>query len=153
MSARPESSLVFRPLCAPDLNILMAIEPTLYSHPWTYGNFADSLAAGHSCWVCEREGTMLGYGVLMLALDEAHLLNISVAGPFQGRGYGRALLYHLIAVARNHGARTMFLEVRPSNHVAIGLYEGAGFNEFSVRKGYYPAHGGREDAVLMGLTL
>ena len=99
------------------------------------------------------DGELIGYGALMVVLDEAHLLNISIAKAFQGRGFGRGLLEHFIEVARRHGGQMMFLEVRPSNISAIALYESMGFNEFSVRKGYYPAHNGREDAVLMGMAL
>lgn len=143
----------FRPMQFDDLDQIMTVEPQIYSHPWSRGNFADSMHAGYSCWVYELEGQFIGYAVMMLVLDEAHLLNISVAQDFQGCGMGRALLVHLIDVARQHGALTMFLEVRPSNQAARGLYESMGFNEFSVRKGYYPARQGREDAILMGLAL
>lgn len=144
---------IFRPMSTEDVDAIMAIEPEIYPHPWTRGNFSDSLNAGYSCWVVEHSGEVAGYAVLMMALDEAHLLNISIAKAFQGQGSGRRLLEHLMAVARSHGGQTMFLEVRPSNTAALGLYESMGFNEFSVRHGYYPAGKGREDAVLMGLAL
>jgi len=142
-----------RALRESDLNAVMAIEPKIYSHPWSRGNFADSLKSGYSCWVVELDGELMGYGAMMVVLDEAHLLNISIAKAYQGRGFGRALLDHFIAVAKRYGGQMMFLEVRPSNTAAIALYENMGFNEFSVRKGYYPAENGREDAVLMGLAL
>jgi ribosomal-protein-alanine N-acetyltransferase len=153
MSAVLKPAVRFRPLQMRDLDAVMAIEPLIYSHPWTRGNFSDSLQAGYSCWACEQDGELVGYAVLMLVLDEAHLLNISIAREFQGRGLGRSFLDHIIDTARGHGAQMMFLEVRPSNKSAIALYESMGFNEFSVRKGYYPAHKGREDAVLMGLAI
>lgn len=153
MNAVLQESTRFRPMQQEDLDAVMAIEPHIYAHPWSRGNFADSLNAGYSCWVCEQQGVVVGYAVMMLVLDEAHLLNISVAQANQGRGLGRALLNHLVEVARRHGAQMMFLEVRPSNRAARALYESMGFNEFSVRKGYYPAYNGREDAILMGLAL
>ena len=153
MSAQLKPAVTYRPMQEADLDAIMAIEPKIYSHPWSRGNFADSLKSGYSCWVVELDGELIGYGALMVVLDEAHLLNISIAKPFQGRGFGRGLLEHFIEVARRHGGKMMFLEVRPSNTSAIALYESMGFNEFSVRKGYYPAHNGREDAVLMGLAL
>jgi ribosomal-protein-alanine N-acetyltransferase len=153
MSAQLKPAVSFRPMQEADLAAVMTIEPNIYSHPWTRGNFSDSLNSGHSGWVCERDGEIVGYGMLMLVLDEAHLLNISVAKAFQGHGLGRALLAHFIEVARRHGGQMMFLEVRSSNIPAISLYESVGFNEFSVRKGYYPAEHGREDAILMGLAL
>lgn len=153
MSAVLEPDTVFRPMQFEDLDSIMQIEPKIYSHPWSRGNFADSLHAGYSCWIYESEGKVVGYAVMMSVLDEAHLLNISIAQDYQGRGMGRALLEHVIDIARRHGAQMMFLEVRPSNKNAITLYESIGFNEFSIRKGYYPAHNGREDAILMGLAL
>jgi ribosomal-protein-alanine N-acetyltransferase len=153
MSAVLDLSGRFRPMQFEDLDRVMEIEPKIYSHPWSRGNFADSLHAGYSCWVYESEGEVVGYAVMMSVLDEAHLLNISIAGERQGQGLGRALLNHLIDTARRYGATMMFLEVRPSNKNAIALYESIGFNEFSIRKGYYPAHNGREDAILMGLAL
>lgn len=153
MNALPKPAVTYRPMQESDLDAIMAIEPRIYSHPWSRGNFADSLRSGHSCWVCELDGAVVGYGVLMVVLDEAHLLNLSIAKAFQGRGLGRGLLQHFIEIARRHGGQMMFLEVRPSNTAALGLYEDMGFNEFSVRKGYYPAEHGREDAILMGLAL
>lgn len=136
-----------------DLDTVMQIETIIYPHPWTRGNFADSLKSGYQCVVFDLDGVMIGYAVMMMVLDEAHLLNISIAKPQQGRGLGRNLLEQLIKLAKRKKAQMMFLEVRVSNKPAIGLYESAGFNEFSVRKGYYPATNGREDAILMGLAI
>lgn len=153
MNAVLQPAAGFRPMQFEDIDRIMEIEPLIYSHPWSQGNFSDSLHAGYSCWVYELEGQLIGYAVMMIVLDEAHLLNISIAKDFQGCGMGRALLNHVIDTARRRQAQMMFLEVRPSNTAAIGLYESVGFNEFSVRKGYYPAHNGREDAILMGLAL
>ncbi len=136
-----------------DLDAVMRIEPTIYSHPWTRGNFKDSLDSGYSAWVMESAGEVLGYALVMLVLDEAHLLNISIAKAYQGQGLGRFLLAHMVAVSRQHGATNLFLEVRASNRQAIGLYEAMGFCEMGIRRNYYPAHHGREDAVLMGLAL
>lgn len=153
MNAQLKPAVTYRPMKKADLDAIMAIEPEIYPYPWTRGNFADSLKAGYSCWVCEHEDQLVGYAVLMMVLDEAHLLNISIARASQGRGWGRRLLEHVIAVARGYNGQVMFLEVRPSNKSALALYESMGFNEFSVRKGYYPAANGREDAILMGLAL
>ncbi|MCB5186514.1 ribosomal protein S18-alanine N-acetyltransferase [Methylobacillus caricis] len=142
-----------RPMQQHDLDEVARIEPTIFPYPWTRGNFRDSLDSGYSCWVYEQNGEVFGYAVLMMVLDEAHLLNISIAAPWQGRGLGRSLLQHMMDTARRHGALNMFLEVRPSNISAISLYESMGFNEMAIRRGYYPAKHGREDAVLMGVAL
>lgn len=143
----------FRPMAEADLDAIMEIEPHIYSHPWSRGNFSDSLVSGYSAWVLLDGAKIIGYALMMMVLDEAHLLNLSVAKAYQKQGLGRLLLEHMIAIAKKHAAANMFLEVRPSNISAIALYENIGFNEMAVRRGYYPAHNGREDAVLMGLAL
>jgi [ribosomal protein S18]-alanine N-acetyltransferase len=153
MSAQLQPNLQLRPMQMDDLDAVMQIEPTIYSHPWTRGNFSDSLNSGYSAWVLEENQTMIGYALMMLVMDEAHLLNLSIAKHQQKRGLGRYLLEHMMTIAKNHRAVNMFLEVRPSNISAIALYENIGFCEISVRRGYYPAKEGREDAVLMGLAL
>lgn len=141
-----------------DLDAIMQIEPTIYSHPWTRGNFSDSLNSGYSAWVLESDDKMIGYALMMRVLDEAHLLNLSITKPQQKQGLGRYLLEHMIEKAKQFQATNMFLEVRPSNVSAIALYENMGFCEMAVRRAYYPADPkisktGREDAVLMGLAL
>ena len=148
---KPQSAL--RPMRATDLDQVVAVERSIYSHPWSLGNFRDSLHAGYSCWVMEGRGELLGYGVLMIGVGEAHLLNLSIARTWQRRGFGTALLRHFIDLGARFGAARMLLEVRPSNAGARALYARAGFLELSVRRGYYPAEGGREDAILMGLDI
>ena len=153
MSTQLKPNLSLRPMQIDDLDAIMQIEPTIYSHPWTRSNFSDSLNSGYSAWVLEKDDEMIGYALLMMVMDEAHLLNLSIAKPQQKRGLGRYLLEHMISNAKQHKAINMFLEVRPSNVSAIALYENMGFSEMAVRRGYYPSEHGREDAVLMGLAL
>jgi ribosomal-protein-alanine N-acetyltransferase len=111
------------------------------------------MRVGYSCWVIDCGGVVAGYGVLMIGVREAHLLNLSIAPKWQGRGLGRSLLEHFVRIGRDSDAQQMFLEVRPSNTSARRLYADFGFRDISVRRGYYPAAGGREDAILMGLML
>ena len=153
MSAVLSDAPRLRPMLAADLDQVMPIERAIYDHPWTHGNFRDSLHAGYSCWMLECAGDAAGYGVLMIGVKEAHLLNLSVARAWQRRGLGHHLLHHFIAIARSEDAQCMFLEVRPTNLAARALYSQAGFHELYVRNGYYPAAHGREDAILMGLNL
>lgn len=141
------------PMNARDLNEIVAIEDTVYPFPWTRGNFTDSLTAGYSTWVCRVGGELVGYAVVMMAVDEAHLLNISVDKRRQGMGFGARLLRHAMGVARALGARSLLLEVRPSNERALELYRHFGFVRIGVRKAYYPAHEGREDAMVLVHTL
>ena len=149
MSIEPK----LRPMTASDLDAMMAIERVNFPFPWTEGNFKDSINSGYMCLVMEQGQQLIGYAVLMMVLDEAHLLNISVAKSYQGLGWGRYLLVQMMEIGREKGGLNMFLEVRPSNRSALGLYESMGFNEMGIRPGYYPAHNGREDAVLMGMAL
>jgi ribosomal-protein-alanine N-acetyltransferase len=136
-----------------DLAVVAAAEQRSYAFPWTAGNFADSLRAGHSGWVCRQGGRMVGYGVMMMAMDEAELLNITVLPEYRRRGLGGALLDHLCQVARGHGARRMLLEVRPSNGPGQALYRRFSFAEIGRRRGYYPGAAGREDAIVMAREL
>jgi ribosomal-protein-alanine N-acetyltransferase len=144
-----DRALGFAPMQEADLEWVAEQDKLLYPFPWAAVNFADSMSAGYGCWTMCEGGERAGYAVLMMVLDEVHILNISVVGERQGRGLGRRLLDHLAAVAREAGARQMFLEVRPSNTPALALYQRAGFETIGRRKGYYPAADGREDGLVM----
>jgi ribosomal-protein-alanine N-acetyltransferase len=136
-----------------DLDEVMAIERAIYTHPWTRGNFTDSLRAGYECRVLRLGAALAGYFVLLAAAGEAHLLNLSIAAAHQRTGHGSALLGEAADLARRLGARSLFLEVRPSNRAAQALYTRFGFRKIAVRRGYYPAHAGREDALVLTLPL
>lgn len=136
-----------------DLDEVLAIESAIYSHPWTRGNFADSLCAGYECKTWRLGTDLVGYFVLMAAAAEAHLLNLSIGASWQRSGHGGALLREAAAVAEKLGAHNVFLEVRPSNRAAQALYRGFGFRDVAVRRDYYPAHTGREDALVLTLPL
>lgn len=148
-----QPNVSFREMHASDLDAVMQIEIVNFPFPWTAGNFKDSINSGHICLLLEIDEAVIGYAILMMALDEAHLLNISVSSSWKGKGWGRHLLNHMMQIGREKGGLNMFLEVRPSNVSAITLYESIGFNEMGMRPGYYPAHNGRENAVLMGVAL
>ena len=153
MSAVLKPMIELRPMAEADLPAVMAIENTIYAFPWTQGNFRDSLAAGYRCRIYVRGGALIGYAVLMHASDEAHLLNLSIAAGWQRQGYGSLLLQRVCELARGHGARLLFLEVRPSNVAGLRLYERHGFQRVGLRREYYPARAGREDALIFSLPL
>ena len=136
-----------------DLAEVVAIERAIYTHPWSEGNFADSLRAGYDCRTWRMRGELVGYFVVMSAADEAHLLNLSVAAAHQRRGHGAALLREATRIARSRGAHAIFLEVRPSNQAGQRLYTRFGFRKVGVRRDYYPAAAGREDALVLSLAL
>ena len=150
----PAFTTVLRCMRAGDLDTVMTIEQRAYPFPWTRGIFADCLASGYSAWVLEQGAQIIGYGVLSVAADEAHVLNVCVDPLVQSRGHGRLLLRTLLHSARNQNAQRVFLEVRPSNPNAIALYQSEGFNEIGRRPRYYPAaNNGREDAIVMAIEL
>jgi ribosomal-protein-alanine N-acetyltransferase len=136
-----------------DLAAVLENERRAYQFPWTEGNFTDCLSARHECWVLIVDGVVAGHGILAIGPGEAHLLNVCVSRDRQGRGHGRRLVQHMLERAAARGADTVFLEVRPSNVVAVTLYRSLGFNEIGRRRDYYPTETGHEDAEVMGLHL
>lgn len=136
-----------------DLDQVLALERDIYSFPWTRGNFADSLASGYSAWLVRAGGELAGYALMLLAADEAQLLNLSVAPARQRTGLGSRLLKHLCSVAAGGGGSRMFLEVRRSNTPAQAFYRHHGFRPIGERPAYYPAVDSREDAIVMDLPL
>jgi ribosomal-protein-alanine N-acetyltransferase len=153
VSAQLDNLPLYRRMTVEDLDQVMAIENEVYLHPWTRGNFCDSLTAGYHCRIMELSGEIVGYSVVSVGAGEAHLLNLSIAAQWQCRGFGRELLEFMIGLAREAFAHKVYLEVRPSNHAGRRLYAAAGFIEVATRRGYYPGQGGREDAVIMEFEL
>jgi ribosomal-protein-alanine N-acetyltransferase len=149
MSAVPKEEPRLETMTERDLDEVLVIEKAVYSHPWTRGNFADSLRSGYECRTLRLDAELIGYFVLLIGPGEAHLLNLSVAAARQRRGYGAALLREVLRIAHERGAAQLFLEVRPSNIAARGLYESFGFRSVGLRGAYYPAHHRREDALVM----
>lgn len=136
-----------------DLAAVSALEATLRAFPWSPGNFADSLVAGHDARVVCAGDELLGFSVVMQVLDEAHLLNIGIARAHQGQGHGARLLEQIIADARMAGALRVLLEVRASNRQAVDFYQRFGFRQIGVRRAYYPEALGREDALVFAKDL
>lgn len=153
MSAVPRLEVSYRRMRPTDLGVVADLEKSLYAFPWSLGNFRDSVNAGYDCWVACHGDQVIGYAILMVALDEAHLLNIAVATGWQRRGIGRAFLDFILGVASDAKCEIVYLEVRPSNVAARQMYREAGFQQIAIRPSYYPAHGGREDALFLGITL
>ena len=144
----------FEPMTPARLDEVLRIERVSYDHPWTHGNFADSLRSGYQAQLLCAADRVLGYFVAMKGVDEVHLLNITVAPADRGQGWGRLMLDALGVWSRAQGAQWLWLEVRVGNVRAQALYESQGFRRVGERKNYYPAVGGlREDAIVMSLKL
>lgn len=154
MSAQPERLWNLRPMHEGHLAQVLDIERRAYPFPWTDGIFRDCLKVGYSAWVVTSPADeVLAYALMSMAVGEAHILNLCVEPAYQQQGLGRFLLTHLQRLARGAGMDLMLLEVRKSNAAAIALYDSMGFHKLGVRKGYYPAQNGSEDALLLGYSL
>jgi [ribosomal protein S18]-alanine N-acetyltransferase len=166
--AHETSELIFLPMNVADIDAVLAIESLSHPHPWTKGNFADSLAAGHwaYCIRPDENGTVQGsyldsnilwaYCILYPAVDELHLLNITVSPKLRGLGIGTRIMQAIEGVAASQNMPRILLEVRPSNQGAVGLYAKLGYEKIGLRKGYYPADltsGSREDALVMAKSI
>ncbi|MCU7945890.1 MAG: ribosomal protein S18-alanine N-acetyltransferase [Candidatus Thiodiazotropha sp. (ex Cardiolucina cf. quadrata)] len=146
--------LGIRPMLNEDLSHVMAMEERVYHFPWTLGIFQDCLRVGYCCWVVTLDQQVIGYGVMSVVIDESHILNICIHPKWQGQGLGYKLTQRLLKIARQHGAETVFLEVRASNQIAFKLYEKIGFVKIGQRRNYYPAADRkREDALVMALEI
>jgi ribosomal-protein-alanine N-acetyltransferase len=143
------------PMQVDDLDEVWALEKSVFPHPWSRANFADSLAAGYDAWLLrDAQDELAGYFLIMYAVDEAHLLDVAVAAGRQRLGLGRHLLDRVVERSRQRGMESILLEVRPTNERALQVYKKYGFSEIGRRKGYYPAHEGqREDAIVMRFVL
>jgi ribosomal-protein-alanine N-acetyltransferase len=153
LSAVPIPQIHYRRMRVADLAEVAHLEKELYAFPWSIGNFRDSVTANYDCWTVTHGEAVIGYAILMIALDEAHLLNIAIAPEWQNQGVGRTFLAHMVQVARDATCQIVYLEVRPSNMAARHLYRKMGFQQIAIRPEYYPAPSGREDALFLGLAL
>ncbi len=142
-----------RPMHEFDVPLVVAIEHAGYQFPWSEGIFRDCLRVGYSCRVIDIGGDLAGYGIMSLGAGEAHILNVCIRDDYRCRGLGRTLMAYLIERARSAGMLEAFLEVRPSNLIASRLYHSLGFEQVGIRRGYYQAPGGREDACVLRLIL
>lgn len=148
---KPEPRL--RPMREIDIETIIEIEHSAYDFPWTAGIFHDCLRVGYSCWILTQHNPVDSYGIMTIGAGECHILNVCVRPVLQNAGLGRFMMEHLLELAGEYKADTAFLEVRPTNRSAIHLYESMGFNQVGVRRDYYPAEQGREDALILAKTL
>ena len=153
MSSPNPSPLQISAMQLSDLSDVMVVELRNYDFPWTEGIFRDCIKSGYTLQAVRLEQRLIGYGVMQIAADEAHILNLCIDRHYNHRGYAKQLLEHLLLLAEQAKAKAAFLEVRPSNPRAMQMYDRAGFNEVGRRSGYYDAKNGREDAVVMAKSI
>ena len=143
-----DPGLWFRRMTLGDVERVMRVEHEVYEFPWTEKIFSDCIRVGYYCWLALQRQNIVWHAVISVSAGESHMLNLSIAREYQRRGFGKEFIEFLIQQAQAKQAQTMLLEVRPSNTAAINCYNSAGFNEIGLRKDYYPAPEGREDALL-----
>lgn len=148
-----QADFIVRPMLEADVPEVMNIETRAYEFPWTKQIFKDCIRVGYSCRVLANDQEIIAYSIMSSGAGEAHLLNICVKKEYQSQGLGGYVLQAMIDIAKTKKVDTIFLEVRPSNLAALSLYSKYGFNEIGQRKDYYPAKGGREDAVILALNI
>jgi ribosomal-protein-alanine N-acetyltransferase len=141
--------LLIRDMGFDDVAMVAQLERRSYAFPWSDAIFRDCLRAGYYCCVVQLDHIVMGYAIMSSGAGEAHVLNLCVAQDYRCRGIGTQLLGHVLEFARGLGVSDVFLEVRPSNTIAIRLYQSQGFSQIGVRRGYYQAAEGREDAVVL----
>jgi len=149
----PVPDALIRPMAESDLADVVIIERAAYQFPWSEGIFRDCLRVGYICRVVMLNDEIIGYGVMSVGAGEAHILNLCIMELYRCRGVGKRLLTYLIERGTAAGMSEAFLEVRPSNTSAIRLYQSVGFEQVGMRRGYYQAVGGREDAAVLKLGL
>lgn len=153
MNSTTQQSTIIREMRASDLNDIILIEREIFLFPWSLANFTDSIKSNSICKVIEANNTVIGYTIILMAPDEAHILTLGIAAKHQRKGLGEMLLKHVAEMSRKKGAKSVLLDVRESNQGAARLYKQLGFRQIATRKGYYPAMCGREDALIMRLML
>ena len=158
MATAPEhfanvAQVLIRPMSEPDVGAVVVIELASYRFPWSEGIFRDCLKVGYVCRIACVEDAVAGYGIVSTGAGEAHILNLCVREDARRAGVGRQLIRYLLDQAEGAGMLEAFLEVRPSNAIAMRLYQSLGFEQVGSRRGYYQAVGGREDAAVLRLRL
>jgi ribosomal-protein-alanine N-acetyltransferase len=148
-----ESVIEIREMHLEDVQHVILIEREIFLFPWSIGNFSDAVKAGYVCRVLAKENSIVGYGIMMMSPEEAHILTLGVGVDWQKQGLGRMIIGYLSDYARSNNAKSILLDVRESNENAIKLYKKIGFEHIAIRKDYYPAMYGRENALVMKLIL
>jgi len=149
LAQAPPLEARFEALTVDDLDAVIAMEQSVYGHPWTVGNFKDALASGYAAQRLLAGTTLIGYFVAMKVMDEVHLLNITVSLNHRSQGWAKLMLEALALWARGQACEWLWLEVRESNHRAIHVYRSHGFKQVGLRKDYYPVGRGQREAALV----
>lgn len=141
------------PLYPDQFDAAYHLEQQAHRFPWTWQTFQQNQGRNFHNLALIQDGSLAGFAICQCVLDEASLFNLAITPTQQKKGLGLRLLTQLIDDLTDREIQMLWLEVRASNTTAIRLYDKMGFNQISVRVDYYPSNIGREDAILMALTL
>lgn len=144
---------MLRQLYKSDIDQILAIEESVHVAPWAEDTFHTCFDAGYLGWCIESNKRIVGFVMASYRADECHILNLCVARPQQGQGWGRKLMEHALAEASRLGILVAYLEVRASNSRAIELYKKMHFQQIGERRHYYPTVSGHEDALIFAKTI
>jgi ribosomal-protein-alanine N-acetyltransferase len=141
--------VVIGPMKRRHLRGVLKIEGKVYPRPWSMGLFMSELGYrdGRVYVVARVGGSVVGYGGLMLVLDDGHITTLAVDPAWHRRSIGARLLLALADAGIEHGLQNLTLEVRLGNEPAKELYRRFGFVPAGIRKGYYQET--NEDALVM----
>ena len=143
------AGVIVRSMDRGDVNAVVAIEGDAFATPWQADTFVSLLdrESVELLVMTDDEDAVIGYAILWCILDQGELANIAIVPARRGEGLGKALLVLVLDIAREHGVKQLFLEVRASNEAGINLYLREGFKEVGVRRNYYSSP--PEDAKVM----
>ena len=148
-----QPAITLRPMIEADIGQVISIEQEVYVFPWSELTFRNCIQAGYYCWLLVKGAKIIGYGIMSIVGDEAHILNLCIRAKLQNSGWGSSLLTHMLQFAKQQQVQLALLEVRLSNKIALQLYQKMGFNQIGRRKDYYPAEMSREDALILECQL
>ena len=143
--------MIFRKMTPEDAEAVAALEAECFAMPWSREDFWREMRNELAEYVVAvAEGQVVAYAGAWVSFDQAEVMHIAVDPKFRAQGVGTLLFGELVAAVKNRGAKSITLEVRPSNVAAIKLYESFGLRSVGRRKGYYLDNG--EDALIMWNT-
>ncbi len=143
-----EFSYTVRDAIPADAPRLCEIEKECFSLPWSEKSLCDFIENQNTeMLIAEDASGIIGYAGAYLLIDEADIANIAVTSRARRRGVARRLVNELEKALRRHDIVSATLEVRQSNSSAISLYASEGYEQITVRRGYYLSP--REDAIIM----
>lgn len=143
-----------RSMTESDIDAVYAIEKNVHIAPWSRDILRDCVRVGYDCRVFETivadNRVIVGYLISRISNNCSHILNFCIAKSFQSQGYGRKFLQNVLnSLIQLSHIEYVVLEVRPSNKIALSLYQSMGFEQAEIKPAYYTDNNNIEDAILL----